>query len=131
VVCTIVDKLVQVHVAIANRDVETTLRVGADPGLLVGGGILATEAGKRDEVSPLQAWHFNSTLSMESPYRQAKIAPEMRGELYRSRDSPNRRSRPSSASCIFLAPLLSLTTFLGKAYTAWVGRLAQLVRASR
>ena len=43
--CPVADGFIDEDVTIANLNVEPTLRVGADPGLVVDGGPLAAEVG--------------------------------------------------------------------------------------
>jgi hypothetical protein len=47
----VVDRLVNIDIAVADFQVKTTLRIGANPGLILDRGALTTEIGKGHQVT--------------------------------------------------------------------------------
>ena len=130
-VLTTGDGLVDIDIAVADLDVEATVGVGANPGFVMDGGTLAAEVGEGNEISLLAGLalgqnsfhyhhlHLNGACSMSrlgGLWQARRILPL--GKIPHNRS----RQRPGAGA---------LTHPFGAAYTGSVGRLAQLVRASR
>ena len=58
---TIVDRFIDVDIAVANFDIITAIGIGANPGFILNGRALATEVGKRNKITDFAFLTFRKT----------------------------------------------------------------------
>lgn len=74
--CAIRNRLIHVKVTVADLEVEATLGVRTNPGLVMDRGTLAAEIGQRDQVAglaPLTSWKTTGNRKITGIQRTAPL----------------------------------------------------------